>query len=292
MHVDLKPRVGADAARSDRDHRGAAAEAAAGARHPRLHDQPAADQHRRPAERAACTSSRCRTPTPTSSISCAPLLEDKMRQLAGLEDVSSDLQVKNPQVERRHRSRQDLGARADRQPGRDRAVQRVRHAAGVADLRAEQPVPGHHAGRARVSARSGRAVDCSTSVGVQRPADSARHGGARHAPTVGPLHGQPHRTAAVGDDLVQPEAGRRARRRRRRRFRSAARGHAAVDDRHELPGRGAGVPGFAAGARPDSGDGDRRDLHRARHPVRELHASADDSLGAARRPASARCSRC
>ena len=29
----------------------------------------------------------------------APLLEDKMRQLPGLEDVSSDLQVKNPQIQ-------------------------------------------------------------------------------------------------------------------------------------------------------------------------------------------------
>ena len=39
-------------------------------------------------------------------------------------------------------------------------------------------------------------------------------------------------------------------------------------------------------------DGDRRDLHRAGHPVRELHAPADDSVRVCRRPDSARCSRC
>ena len=44
----------------------------------------------------------------------------------------------------------------------------------------------------------------------------------RHAPDVGPLVGQPHRPAAVGDDLVQPEAGRRARRRGRRACRPPA----------------------------------------------------------------------
>ena len=65
--VDLKPR--AERKRSGRSgHRGAAAEAGAGARRARLHGQPAADQPRRPAgPRAASISSRCRTPTPTSS---------------------------------------------------------------------------------------------------------------------------------------------------------------------------------------------------------------------------------
>ena len=107
-------------------------------------------------------------------------------------------------------------------------------------------------------------------------ARSARHGRAsqdrrRRA------GGQPLRPAAVGDDLLQPQAGRRARRCRRR-DPADGRRDAAVDDRDEVPGRGAGVPGFAAGPRPDPRDGDRRHLHRAGHPVRELHAPADDSL--------------
>jgi hypothetical protein len=50
-----------------------------------------------------------------------------------------------------------------------------------------------------------------------------------------------------------------------------------------LPGHGAGVSGFAHRPRRDSADGDLRHLHRARHPVRELHPSADDSLGPAGR---------
>ena len=45
-----------------------------------------------------------------------------------------------------------------------------------------------------------------------------------------------------------------------------------------LPGHGAGVSGFAPGAGHHPRHGDRRDLHRPRHPVRELHPSADDSF--------------
>ncbi len=47
----------------------------------------------------ACTSSRCRAPTPTSSTAIAPQLEAKLRELPGLQDVTSDLQIKNPQVD-------------------------------------------------------------------------------------------------------------------------------------------------------------------------------------------------
>ena len=49
--------------------------------------------------RAACISSRCRTPTPTELYDWAPILEAKMRELPGIEDVSSDLQLKNPQIQ-------------------------------------------------------------------------------------------------------------------------------------------------------------------------------------------------
>ena len=48
--------------------------------------------------RAASISSRCRTPTPSELYKWAPILEDKIRQLPGLDDVSSDLQVNNPQI--------------------------------------------------------------------------------------------------------------------------------------------------------------------------------------------------
>ena len=112
--------------------------------------------------------------------------------------------------------RQDLGARPQRQPGRDRALQRLRHAPGVADLRAEQPVPGDHAGRAGVPARRGGDVDALRPLGSTRQADPAQHG-RDDQDRRRPADRQPHRPAALGDDLVQPEAGLRARRRGRTR---------------------------------------------------------------------------
>ena len=90
------------------------------------------------------------------------------------------------------------------------------------------------------------------------------HGREGDAPTSGPLAGQPHRAAAVGDDLVQPEAGLSRSATPSTAIQTTAAADAAVDDGDQLPGRGAGVPGFAAGARPDSADGDRRHLHRPR----------------------------
>ena len=76
--------------------------------------------------------------------------------------------------------------------------------------------------------------------------------------------------------------GRRARRCRRADS-GDRRGNAAGHRVDALPGHGAGVPGFAARPRPDSADGHRRDLPRARHPLRELHAAAGDSVGPAGR---------
>ena len=69
--------------------------------------------------------------------------------------------------------------------------------------------------------RSGGAVDALRALD-ERQADPARTRVATVTTGAGPLIGQPHRPAAVGDDLVQPQAGLRARRRGRRRFRTAA----------------------------------------------------------------------
>ena len=57
----------------------------------------------------------------------------------------------------------------------------------------------------------------------------------------------------------------------------------------QLPGHGAGVPGLDDRPRVGARARDLRDLHRARHPLRELHPPDHDPLGPARRPASARC---
>ena len=221
---------------------------------------------------------------------CAPIFEEKMRDIPGHRGRQQRPADQEPADTGRHGPRQDFGARPEREPGRDRPLQRVRHAAGLADLRAEQPVSGDPAGRAGISEGSGGAVDALRPV-RDRAADSARHrceGDDRR----GPADGQPHGPAAVGDDLLQPEAGvrarrcgerdsiRRSRRPCRRRSSTMFQGTAqAFQDSLQRP-------------RPDPRHGDRRHLHRPRHPVRELHASADDSFGPARRQDSARCSRC
>ena len=58
----------------------------------------------------------------------APILYDRLRQLPGLQDVNTDLQITSPQVDRPHRPRQGRRARRDRGPDRERARQRVRRA--------------------------------------------------------------------------------------------------------------------------------------------------------------------
>ena len=103
--------------------------------------------------------------TDTSELyRAAPLLEEKIRELAGIEDVNSDLRLNNPQIQIDDGPRPDLVPRLDGESGRDGALQRLRHAAGVADLRAEQSVSGHHGRGAGVPARSSGAVACCTSV--------------------------------------------------------------------------------------------------------------------------------
>ena len=61
-----------------------------------------------------CTSTRCRAPTRTSCTGTRPLLAEKIRELPGFQDVTTDLQIKNPQVNVADRPRQGLD------PGRHR----------------------------------------------------------------------------------------------------------------------------------------------------------------------------
>ena len=64
----------------------------------RIHAESAADQHRRPLERRASISSRCRRQH-RRALPTAGIMEQKMpRRLPELRDVTSDLQIKNPQM--------------------------------------------------------------------------------------------------------------------------------------------------------------------------------------------------
>jgi multidrug efflux pump subunit AcrB len=108
---------------------------------------------------------------------------------------------------------------------------------------------------------------------------SARHVGAHHAGDW-TADGEPQRAAAGRDDLVRTEARRVARRRveqsTRGRRRDAAR-------RRERPVRGRGESVSELARQPRRAAGHRRHgrLHRAWHPLRELHSPADDSLRSA-----------
>jgi HAE1 family hydrophobic/amphiphilic exporter-1 len=71
-----------------------------------------------------------------------------------------------------------------RDAGRDRALQRLRHAAGLADLRAEQPVPGDPAVAPEFQSDPARCRCCTCDR--SRTADPARIGGAKGT-AVGPF---------------------------------------------------------------------------------------------------------
>ena len=104
------------------------------------------------------------------------MLEDKIRELPGIEDVNSDLRLNNPQIQIDMDRDRISSLGLDGESGRDGALQRLRHAAGLADLRAEQSVSGHHGRGAGVPARSGGAVDAVRPF-LDGQARAAEHGG-------------------------------------------------------------------------------------------------------------------
>ncbi len=121
MHVDLKPRGRAHADASTRSSRscGRSCSRCPGIRVYLTNPPPINIGGQQ--TRAACTSSRCRTPTPAELYHYAPLLEDKMRQLPGLAGRQQRPAGQEPAGQRRPRPRQDLGARPD---GRRRSRRR------------------------------------------------------------------------------------------------------------------------------------------------------------------------
>ena len=80
---------------------------------------------------ARCISSRCRTPTPPSCTSGRRCSNPRSGRRPGFEDVNSDLQLNNPQVTVEMNRDKLVDARFDCHAGRERALQRLRHAAGL-----------------------------------------------------------------------------------------------------------------------------------------------------------------
>ena len=115
----------------------------------------------------ASTSSRSRAPTPTSSTAAPRSSRRSSTAWPDLQDVTSDLQIQNPQVEVVDRPRPGPGARRERPAGRGRALHRLRHPLDLDHLRAQQRVPRDPGAGARAPARGRRTSRRSTSA---RPA--------------------------------------------------------------------------------------------------------------------------
>ena len=179
----------------------------------------------------------------------APIMEEKMRQLPGLEDVSSDLLLRNPQVtvdmDRNRVSA--LGLTANQV---ENALYNAYGTRQVSQIYAPnnqyqvilQVAPQFQNDPSAMSllyvrSNAGRADP----AGVGRPAEDRCRAAL----------GQPLRPAPGGDDFVQPEARLRPRRCRRGDQDDGGERHA-VDGRDAVPGHRSGVSGFAAGPRPDS----------------------------------------
>ncbi len=210
----------------------------------------------------------------------ATVMEQKIRDLPGFQDVTSDLRMKNPQVDVRidrdkasatgitaaqiedalynaYGSRQVL---AD--PGAKRPVLRDSGAAGSVST---GPLRPQHAVRPRQDRTA-----C--------PAQCGRRG--RHERRA--ADHQPPGPVALCDGLLQPHvrglSGRGGRYGQR-----IGRHDSPGLDHHEFPGHGPGLPVVPERARLAPRSGDPRHLPRAGHPVRELHSSDHHSLGVALR---------
>ncbi len=243
------------------------------------------------ARRAASTSSRSQGPDTDELYRAAPLLEAKMRAHPLLVDVTTDLLLKNPQinVDINRDKASALGVTAQQIEDTLYTAYGTRQISTI--FAPHQPVPGDHGAAARVPDRH------PGPVAALRPLDAAARWcrstrWSRVSPGIGPLHGQPLRPAAVGHALVQP-AARRARSARPRPRSSASRA------RRCRPRISASFQGTAQAFQSSmQGLGlllvvcDPRHLHGAGHPLRELHPPVHDPLGAAARRRSARSRRC
>ena len=180
-------------------------------------------------------------------------------------------------IDRDTASRLGITAQADRR----HALRRLRPAPGLDDVHAAQPVPRRHGGRAR---SSGRAPRRSTTSTCSRRAGSAGAAGdvRRYAPDDHAAGGQPPGPVPVGDALVQPRAGRRARRRGRRRSSApSARSACPRPSRGSFQGTAQAFQASLANQPLLILAALAGRLHRARHALRELHPPDHDPVHAA-----------
>ena len=83
----------------------------------------------------------------------APQLEQRLQALPGLQDVTSDLQIRNPELDVEVDRDRAVALGVTAQQVEDALFTALRHAPGVDDLRAHRPVPRDHGAAARRPAR-------------------------------------------------------------------------------------------------------------------------------------------
>ena len=207
----------------------------------------------------------------------SPQFEAALHNVEGIEDVNSDLQIKNPQisVELDREQIAALGLTVDQVESALTSAYGSQQVSQIFAPNDEYQVI------MQVAPRFQQDPAALSLLYVQTPDVNAKlvplSAVVTTSQTRRPTVGEPYRAASVGHDVVQFEAGRGAGRCRGARRGSRA-ADAARDGVGQLPGHGAGLPGIGAGARLDSRARDLRDLRRARDPVRELHPPAHDSV--------------
>jgi HAE1 family hydrophobic/amphiphilic exporter-1 len=131
----------------------------------------------------------------------APVLAEKMKQIPGLQDVTTDLQLQNPQIsviiDRDKASAPGHHAPADR----GGTGQRVRQPADFDDFRPHQSVSGNPGAAARVPREDRSPCDAVHPLADHGPARAAEHAGQTH-PEHRSAVDQPYRPAAQRDHLV------------------------------------------------------------------------------------------
>ena len=205
----------------------------------------------------------------------APVLEGKVRQLPGFADVSTDMQVRNPQV-RLDLNRNRIAALGLTVAQVESALSNAYGTRQVSTIYAPnnqyqvimQVAPEFQRDPSALSmiyvrSTSGRLVPLSSVASVATGFGPLTLNHVGQLPSV-TLSFNLTPGVALGDAVTRVQE-------------VAARVAPGLDF-HQFPGHGAGLSGFAAGAWVDSVDGRRGHLPRARHPLRELHAPADDSL--------------
>ena len=250
--------------------------------HPGVSAEPADHPHRRPAHQGALPVHAPGDRSPRALPVGADRLRARCATLPGFQDVTTRSADHEPAGDGRHRPRQGLGPRRHRRADRERALQRLRLAPGLDDLRADQPVLGDPGARAaRTSAT--RPTLSLLYVRSQQRASWCRSTRWRGSPpTIGPLtinHLGQLPSVTISFNLAPGVAARRGRRAGQRAP------SASSECRPRVIGSFQGTaqafqaslqgPGRAPAGR---GPGD---LHRAGHPLRELHPPAHDPLGPA-----------